>query len=325
MNFSIIIPSFNCHETIQRSINSIIYSNKSCNVQIVLIDDCSHQAFDYLKKKYPKQDIKIIRNEINYGPGISRNIGLKNSKFENIFFLDSDDILSSNFFEEVTKISEDRDFTTIQFKSFDVIMNNDEIESKELRPSEEIPGCFTKDYLIKTVKGELPCECWQMIYKKDFLNTYKIFFKDGIHEDIAFWYEISLKSNKNIYLNKAIYKKIRSYGSIVNTLSKKHIFYYFRALNYVLEEASNYSNIFDYEIDLIVGVLDFLGSRANRIKFDTVKLVESKQELNCYLISQADIFFSKFNLDTKSAIKNAKHLSRFPLLQSWYDTNNLCS
>ena len=63
-------------------------------------------------------------------------------------------------------------------------------------------------------------------------------FEDGIHEDISFWYEVSLLSKENIYLDKAIYKKIRTSNSIVNTISK-HVFYYFRALENVIKRLPN--------------------------------------------------------------------------------------
>ena len=318
MDISIVIPAYNCHKTIERTINSILDAKYKNTLEILLIDDCSKENFSYLKEIYRHENINIIRNKSNLGPGISRNIGIENSKYENICFIDSDDILSSNFFNELSLISNGHFFSTIQFRSIDLFENKNGEFIEKYRPSENIPSGFSKDYLLKTIKGSLPCECWQMIYKKEFLLRNNINFEDGIHEDISFWYEVSLLSKENIYLDKAIYKKIRTSNSIVNTISKAHVFYYFRALENVIKKASEYIDIFEIKKEIVAGVLDFIGSRANRIKFEKVELLEPKNELKAFLISQGDLFFDKFNLTTKSAIHYAKDISRYPNSDLFY-------
>jgi len=92
---SVIIPCFNCSETIERAIKSVI-SQTLPPYEIILIEDCSDDngktinKLVKLKSKF-KNLIKIFKNKKNMGPGFSRNLGWEKSKGNLIGFLDADD------------------------------------------------------------------------------------------------------------------------------------------------------------------------------------------------------------------------------------------
>ena len=94
---SIIIPVYNSEKFILKTLQSIIDQNYP-NWEAICIDDCSSDESVILIEKLMKKDerIKLIKNELNYGPAKSRNIGLHYSKGEYITFLDSDDFWNKN-------------------------------------------------------------------------------------------------------------------------------------------------------------------------------------------------------------------------------------
>ena len=67
MDISIVIPAYNCHKTIERTINSILDAKYKNTLEILLIDDCSKENFSYLKEIYRHENINIIRNKSNLG------------------------------------------------------------------------------------------------------------------------------------------------------------------------------------------------------------------------------------------------------------------
>ncbi len=92
---SIIIPCYNCSDTLIDSVESC-YSGESLeNFEIVMVDDGStDNTIEVMKKLASKyKEISLFFHEVNKGGGAARNTGIKNSKGEIIFCLDSDNIL----------------------------------------------------------------------------------------------------------------------------------------------------------------------------------------------------------------------------------------
>jgi glycosyltransferase involved in cell wall biosynthesis len=88
---SIVIPYYNRPEKLIRCVNSIKNQTYN-NYEIIIVDDCSETIFPDLNCNHI-----YIKNDINKGPGASRNAGMDVAKGEFIAFLDSDDYWDKNF------------------------------------------------------------------------------------------------------------------------------------------------------------------------------------------------------------------------------------
>lgn len=93
---SVIIPCYNCAETIHRAVDSVIAQTELPS-EIILIDDCSDDnsltinAIDNIQKQYQDHNIAVIKMPVNSGPASARNIGWDLAKQPYLAFLDSDD------------------------------------------------------------------------------------------------------------------------------------------------------------------------------------------------------------------------------------------
>lgn len=96
MLFSVIIPAYNCEETIENTVDSIAESG-IIDYEILIIDDGSTDKTgsicDSLSQKMPS--VRCI-HQINAGVSAARNCGIENSQGEYILFFDADDSLDSN-------------------------------------------------------------------------------------------------------------------------------------------------------------------------------------------------------------------------------------
>ncbi|BAZ10116.1 family 2 glycosyl transferase [Calothrix sp. NIES-4071] len=86
--FSVIIPTYNRAELIEKTINSVL-AQEFQDYEIIVVDDGSTDDTIKILKPYQRR-IKILQ-QANKGPGAARNLGIKHAKGKYIAFLDSDD------------------------------------------------------------------------------------------------------------------------------------------------------------------------------------------------------------------------------------------
>ena len=119
-NISIIIPLYNCQNTIQFCITSV-HKQYFENYEIILINDYSTDNTSVIVKDLMLKDsrIKSINNKKNMGILYSRSIGVLNSKGKYIFCLDNDDLFyDENLFGYIFNFAELSNFDIVEFKSF---------------------------------------------------------------------------------------------------------------------------------------------------------------------------------------------------------------
>lgn len=87
---SVIIPTFNRQQMIERAIRSV-WAQRGVYCELIVIDDGStDQTVQKLHELRAEQDFKIIQ-QTQQGPGAARNKGVKEASEAWIAFLDSDD------------------------------------------------------------------------------------------------------------------------------------------------------------------------------------------------------------------------------------------
>ncbi|MDI6820688.1 MAG: glycosyltransferase [Patescibacteria group bacterium] len=102
---SVIIPTYNFSQYIGEAIDSVLNQTYK-NIEIIVIDDGSTDNIHVVLGKYIKNgQIKYFYQE-NRGPGVARNLGIKNSFGDFIAFLDADDVWRSDKLEKQMKLFE---------------------------------------------------------------------------------------------------------------------------------------------------------------------------------------------------------------------------
>lgn len=113
MKVSIIIPSYNSQDYLERCLDSVI-NQVYKNIEIIVVDDASTDKTKEIIKKYAEKDRRIIPfyQTTNKGVSAARNVGLKAATGEYILFVDSDDSLTKDAVRRMIDISNkyDSDF-----------------------------------------------------------------------------------------------------------------------------------------------------------------------------------------------------------------------
>ncbi len=100
---SVIIPTYNGRNKIGNAVKSIEESNYPKNkIEILIVDDCSTddtaRIISLLKKEY--KNIIYLKTDKNMGPAGARNVGIKKSSGEYVFFTDDDCTVPKNWIGE---------------------------------------------------------------------------------------------------------------------------------------------------------------------------------------------------------------------------------
>jgi glycosyltransferase involved in cell wall biosynthesis len=111
--FSVIVPTYNRANLIQKTLNSV-FDQSFNNYEIIVVDNGStDNTLELLAPLEKEGKIKIIRNPINEERSLSRNLGMQAAKGRFLTLLDSDDLMYRDGLKdayEFTQLNPEIDF-----------------------------------------------------------------------------------------------------------------------------------------------------------------------------------------------------------------------
>lgn len=214
---SIIIPCYNVERYITNCLNSINKQLKNIKYEIILIDDKSKDNTKKIIKEYLKNtdmNITLLENQKNIGAGASRNKALKQAKYDYISFVDSDDFLDDNYYEEMMSKIDDKT---------DVVVCDINFVYEDGAPDLLVKACDGKVNKYKLINNGLAASPCNKIIKKELLLKYP--FAEGImNEDIAAIIAIIANCNKLKVTHDTKYNYVQRSSSVQNSsLSDKRL------------------------------------------------------------------------------------------------------
>lgn len=234
---SVIVPVYNVEKYLERCLNSIINQSLK-NLQIICIDDGSSDNSGVLLDKFALKDSRIkVIHKTNEGVSVARNIGIQNAIGEYIGFVDSDDWISENFYEEL--------YNTAKKYDADIVCTNilrvcSDSENKYFARYHNYEYCTKSHKKYKLAKVPQQNYVVNKIYKKSELMRTKLKFEAGVvFEDVLFTHKVVYYMNSIASTPNTIYFYRNNVNSIVNTNNDKYrndyIEQFEKSLNFVLK------------------------------------------------------------------------------------------
>lgn len=100
MNVSVVVPLYNKENSISNTIDTILGQVYDFDIEVVVVNDGSTDRSEEVVNKIKDERVVLI-NKKNGGESDARNIGILNSKYEYIAFLDADDEWTPCFLSEI--------------------------------------------------------------------------------------------------------------------------------------------------------------------------------------------------------------------------------
>lgn len=190
---SIIVPVYNVEPYIDQCLRSVL-SQTICNIEIIVVDDCSTDNSAKVVKKYCKIDNRIIflQHDKNKGLSNTRNTGLSYAKGEFIFFVDSDDYVDNNYCARLIYAIE-KEQADVACCNVVKVYDNAVISPYKVRnENAPFPSLITPH-----VMNSIMSVVWNKVYKRQIINKEKIKFTPNINnEDELWWREYCLLSSR---------------------------------------------------------------------------------------------------------------------------------
>lgn len=220
-----VIPVYNQEKHLEKALKSIVNQRRT-PFELLIINDASTDDTQLICEKFQMSytNIRTINLTENMGVSNARNIGIKYASGDYIHFMDSDDTIEEDMYENILK--------NIKNKEKDLI-----ITGTRYNENNKINIYIPQKRDINTLKEMqdfLKCNCiigrrnifnvvWNKLYKREFLTKNNIRFDKDISfgEDFLFNLECMKKTNSIYVINRAYYNYIRNPNEI--TLKMKFL------------------------------------------------------------------------------------------------------
>lgn len=210
---SVIIPVYNGEAYIQECIENMLGQSYD-NLEIIIVDDGSVDSSTDIAAKYP---ITLIRLSINSGISVARNRGMDEANGEYIHFMDVDDSINTDFYNEMV--------AAITETNSDIAccgMVNEPKPHRTIVFKERMELITITDKLKATNVGKWGFSV-RYLFKKSLLEQNKLRFIEGrLIEDLPFSLPAVYYSKKLVTVPNAIYIYLLRENSVMTNRDRSH-------------------------------------------------------------------------------------------------------
>lgn len=255
IKLTIIIPVYNVEKYLRECLESVINQTYK-DIEIICINDGSTDSSLEILKEYSKKDnrIKVINKKQHEGVAVARNTGVFYSTCVYITFVDPDDYIALNTYEEALKHVYDADIV-----EFGVTLFGD-LNYKILKADQKYFDLSYKG--LKTLNNEIryntDVSLCNKIFKRDIIINNNIQFPDGIYyEDTAFYWKYIMFAEKAYFMQDRFYFYRKHSNSIMAHTYNKYNFV--KDYIYILKDIYNYwckIGIFEESVELFTDIFE---------------------------------------------------------------------
>ena len=317
IKISVIVPVFNGETFIKKCLEVLSNQNFDKSFEIIIVNDASTDKTLEILKGAKLKNLKIYSFKSNSGQSAARNLGLKKSSGEYIYFQDVDDIISTESLKilyGIAKINE-CDFVCSDFKRIENSEN--QREGVFNYPKDML---FDNNEIIKSMIRELHDPtlghlglfgCNGRLIRRSIIIDNKIFFEEKLRwlEDKTFCWDVLSHVKNARYLRKQLYSYYvypEMHTAVTESLNRGFPLEYIKLIVRHIEQALKRRNLSKEEVEklcqqgLIFFSIQVLVSISRSMVLGKINLKKGK-EIRKNIIKE--ILRDK---DISNAIKNYK-------------------
>ena len=207
---SILLPALNVHEYIFECLNSVVRQSLK-DIEVICIDAGSTDGtLDIIKEFMQKDDRIILIQSEKKSYGYQLNQGIIHSHGEYIGFVDTDDYIKNDMYEELYDCAFHNDADVVK-SDFYVFCGSDDNRIWQKISHGDVGGIYggafsTNDY--SSGKQTTDTFIWNAIYRRSYLNENEIRFNESpgaAYQDCGFRYLVFASVRRLYYLDGAYY------------------------------------------------------------------------------------------------------------------------
>ncbi|QKE74982.1 glycosyltransferase [Arthrobacter citreus] len=234
---SVVLPVYNVEKYLEDCLISLLNQSYQ-DFEIIAINDGSTDDSLSVLSEYKNKfkHFKVI-TQVNKGLSEARNTGLKHVKGKYLYFLDSDDYLLSNTFENLVKLAEENNLDLVKFDAnpFCEIEGNFKMSNYDTSKLLKENVIYSKDEYLRLVRKRFMPPVWLYFIKSSIILEKSLTFKkDLLHEDELFTVQLLKECNRIMYdsskyfqrryransiMTKSLGRNVKSFESIIKIIN----------------------------------------------------------------------------------------------------------
>lgn len=208
---SVIVLVYNCEDYIARCIQSLLAQTLR-EIEIIAIDDGSTDKSGAILDRYAEKDQRLrVFHQKNGGVSAARNKGLQYAQGTYIGFVDGDDYVEPDMYQELLAAVDHR--AEVAICGYDLQF----VGHRETRPCQGAPliritspSDFYMQYFWKSPN------LWDKIYCRQMIEQRRVFFSGDVGEDLLFNLELLLHLKTAAIVQKVLYHYVQRKNSIIH-------------------------------------------------------------------------------------------------------------
>lgn len=284
---TVIVPVYNTQDYLEQCLNSISCQSLS-NIEVICINDGSTDHSQEILNRISQTDNRfIVIEQKNKGQGCSRNRALSIAKGKYILFVDSDDWISGDTLELLTKKCEAYRLDMLSFSGNNFYSNPDKEVDNPYWSFSFLPPSFPFNTFnhrdCRSFITSMPVSSCLTMYRNAFLKENKIRFPEGLFFEDNVFFVKSILSAKRCGIEKTKLYHRRIHSSSVTQNWNSHFSDYIRISELVIEwvKVSCSKEMFDkYQNSYVTGCINRFNS------FDITDKTRYLSQLEAFLRRQ---------------------------------------
>lgn len=305
---SVIVPVYNVAKYLEKCILSLVNQSLK-DLEIICVDDGSTDGCSAILDRLATSDKRIrVVHKCNAGVSAARNDAIKLARGDLISFVDSDDWVEPNLYQDVCAIADKM--------HADIVVFGGDVFSETTNTNNYLNDAFAffKDNLnvksatyvgnsvraLMDAKGSWPL-IWNKIYKRELvLSTGGFDTTLALGEDEAFLFSIYPRAERIVYTDKKYYHYLRnrpnSATDIIVTDFERKAFSNLRMAKIVRNTWLELGILDIYSKDFLNRYVDLL--------FDNAKSLDFAEDEQKKFLQQVFAFFNEFPFFSKNMMEH---------------------
>ncbi len=224
MKYSIIIPLYNKEKYIEKTILSVLQQSEQ-DFEVIVVDDGSTDNSANIVRKIKNSKIRLVCKE-NGGVSSARNLGICESRGDNICFLDGDDIWERDFLETISMLIEKFPEAGLFCASYQVSYKK-RVVQPQFRSTMNTEAHLIKDFFEMATGPFWVCNSSNAVVKREIILSMNKWFpeNESVYEDFDFWIRIGA-NNATAHSNRvcSTYNRVTEENARTDHYCKKEIY-----------------------------------------------------------------------------------------------------